>query len=171
MNRSGTSFRIRQATADDEHTLWLMLTFAASMADGGAEEVPRAKADAYLRTYVEEWGRRDGDVGVVALDETGRSLGATWLRLKAGHGEFSVGTAAIPELATAVRPECRGRGVGTLMMKALIEISRKRFNAIELSVRETNRAATFYGRFGFRETGRLQNRVGGASLVLRLDLR
>ena len=170
MGSERTGIRIREASAADEDTLWLMLTFAASMGNGGAEQVPKAKADPYLGSYVEKWTQRAGDLGVVALDRYERSVGAAWLRLNESHGDFTVGTDTVPELATGVLPDCRERGVGTLMMSALIRIAQPRFEAITLSVRETNRAARFYERFGFRETGRLQNRVGGASLILRLDL-
>lgn len=165
-----TTIRIREATAADEDTLWLMLTFAASMGSGGTEQVPQAQADVYLRTYVEKWSQRAGDLGVVALDRDERSVGAAWLRLNDGFGDFTVGTETVPELAMGVLPGCREGGIGTLLMNSLISIAKPRFDAIALSVRETNRAAHFYERFGFRETGRLQNRVGGASLILRLDL-
>lgn len=56
------------------------------------------------------------------------------------------------------------------MMGALIEAARGRFPEIVLSVREENPAVRFYRRLGFLESGRMENRVGGASLVMRLPL-
>lgn len=169
---SRSDVRIREATSDDEDLLWLMLTFAASMADGGAEQVAKAQADTYLRGYVANWGRQAGDLGVVAVEPSReRGVGAAWLRLHGGDGQFNVGTDTIPELATALQPEWRGAGVGAQMMTALIAMARGRYPALKLSVRESNRAAAFYERLGFRETSRLQNRVGGVSLSMQLDLR
>ena len=95
---------------------------------------------------------------------------SAWLRLGAGGHSFNLGDPVTPELATAVLPEARGRGVGTLMMKRLILLASPRYPAIVLSVREANRASEFYRRLGFRETGRMKNRVGGNSLVMELQL-
>jgi hypothetical protein len=78
---SAQPFTISLATAEHEPVLWLMLTYAASMGEGGVGEIARAQADPYLRAYVEHWGLRAGDLGVVAHDRQNRPLGAAWLRL------------------------------------------------------------------------------------------
>lgn len=158
------------ARPEDERTLWLMLTFAASMGVGGELEVATAKADPYLRCYVDGWGSHAGDLGVIARNVTGQDLGAAWLRSGREGGPLRVGDDRIPELATAVLPRARGRGIGTLMMTRLVQMARGRFPEIVLSVRDSNPAAAFYARLGFRETGRIENRVGGCSLVMKLDL-
>lgn len=90
------------AQASDEDTLWLMLTFAASMGVSGAAEIAKAQADPYLCKYVAGWGSKEGDVGVVARDTHGAVLGAAWLRLGGGEGPFKLGDEKVPELATAV---------------------------------------------------------------------
>ena len=161
---------LEDAKREDEASLWLMLTFAASMGAGGESEVARAKADEYLRSYVEAWGSRIGDIGVMARSESGEVLGAAWLRLGGDGGRFKLGDSAVPELATALVPSARGRGIGTMMMKRLVAVARTRFTEIVLSVREENPAVRFYCRLGFREMARITNRVGGTSLVMKLDL-
>jgi ribosomal protein S18 acetylase RimI-like enzyme len=167
-----SAIELKAAEADDEAILWLMLTFAASMGAGGAEQIVVAKSDPYLRAYVEGWGSRKGDVGVVARDQDREPLGAAWLRLGGtGGGRFKLGDDEAPELATAVAPRARGQGVGTLMIKRLIEVARPQFPRITLSVREENPAVRFYLNLGFREDRRAENRVGGVSLVMSLDLR
>lgn len=50
---SAHPFTISLATAEQEPFLWLMLTYAASMGEGGRREVPKAQADPYLRAYGE----------------------------------------------------------------------------------------------------------------------
>ncbi len=54
--------------------------------------------------------------------------------------------------------------------RRLLEAARGRYPALALSVREGNPAVRLYERFGFVEERRVVNRVGGASLVMRLPL-
>ena len=161
---------VTTANAQDEPLLWLMLTFAASMGSGGVGQIAHAQSDPYLSTYVSQWGSKQGDVGVVARDGSGEALGAAWLRLGGAGGQFKLGDGQVPELATAVVPQARGRGVGTVLMQHLIEAARPHFPRMILSVREENPAVHFYSRLGFREVSRMKNRVGGDSLVMTLDL-
>ena len=64
-------------------------------------------------------------MGVVAEEHGGR-LGAVWVRLftdeEHGHGYIDPET---PELAIAVVPEARGKGVGRALMEAMHERARK----------------------------------------------
>lgn len=158
------------AQKQDEPALWLMLTYAASMAEGGKAQVPAAKRDPYLKCYVEDWGTRPGDMGIIARNGAGECLGAAWVRLGGEGGQFKLGDERVPELATAVVPHARRRGIGRKMMEALIEAARGRYPGMVLSVREDNPAVSFYAALGFHETGRMKNRVGGDSLVMSLDL-
>jgi GNAT superfamily N-acetyltransferase len=162
---------ISPATVEDEETLWLMLTFAASMGNGGMAEVEKARSDPYLSTYVDDWGKKAGDVGVIARDAGGLPLGAAWLRLSHDATKLRVADQSVPELATGVLPHARGSGVGTGMMQSLIQLAAPRYPQITLSVRAENPARHFYARLGFVEMSRMTNRVGGDSIVMILDLR
>ena len=159
-----------EALPRDEGTLWRMLTYAASMGEGGDAMVAVAKADEFLRGYVEGWGFRPGDLGIIARGDRRQAVGAAWLRLRGAGGHFTVGDGRFPELATAVLPEMRGRGIGTSMVVRLMEAARQQFPAVVLSVREDNPAVRFYVSLGFRETARMQNRVGGTSVVMLREL-
>jgi ribosomal protein S18 acetylase RimI-like enzyme len=130
--------------------------------------VAAAQADPYLRTYVEGWGRSD-DLGVVARGRDDHApIGAAWVR--AG---LIVAEPRAPELATAVAPAHRGRGVGAALMNELLRLASGRFDTVLLSVRAENPALRFYQRFGFRCEREVTNRVGGVSWVMRrlLDAR
>jgi GNAT superfamily N-acetyltransferase len=162
--------QISPATAEDEEILWLMLTFAASMGSGGMEEVEKARSDPNLSTYVNDWGHQSGDIGIIARDPGGLPIGAAWLRLSHDEAEWRVADQSVPELATAVLPHARGRGVGTRMMQALIKLAAQWHRQITLSVRAGNPARHFYSRLGFVEISRMTNRVGGESIVMILDL-
>ncbi len=162
--------RIAPATADDAATLWLMLTYAASMGKGGPDQVAMAQADPCLCAYVEGWGRQAGDLGVIAREAGGRAIGAAWLRLSHEATPGRVAEPSVPELAAAVHPEARGRGVGTHLLQALIVLAAPTYRRIRLSVRTENPARRFYGRLGFVEESRITNRVGGESIVMTLEL-
>ena len=101
--------------------------------------------------YVQAWGRQ-GDTGVIALDE-GFPVGAAWYRLfresDPGYGFVDEQT---PELAIAVLPSRRGRGLGEELLRALMDRARAEgHRAISLSVEPQNPALKLYERFGFRK--------------------
>jgi len=104
--------------------------------------------------YVKAWGR-SGDTAVVAL-ERGFPVGAAWYRLfprdRPGFGFVDEGT---PELAIAVVPNVRGKGVGTALLTSLLERARADgYRAISLSVDRANAGAVeLYERYGFEQVG------------------
>ena len=162
-----STMEVRDATADDEPLLWRMLTYAASMTPGGPASIPDAQADAGLSWYVAEWTRRAGDLGVIATDDAGTPLGAAWVRLLDGEHPHKVATSEVPELAIGVDPDHRGRGIGAMLLGAMIDRARGRHPALALSVRETNPSVRLYERAGFVVVDAVVNRVGGRSLVMR----
>jgi ribosomal protein S18 acetylase RimI-like enzyme len=167
---TNTQVYVTTAKVQDEPVLWLMLTFAAWMGSGGEEQIAHARSDPYLSTYVSEWGTKSGDLGVIARDGFGEVLGAAWLRLGSSEGPYKLGDKQVPELAMAVIPQARRQGVGSVLMKNLIELARPYYPRIVLSVREDNPAVLFYSRFGFCELSRMRNRAGGDSLVMTIEL-
>jgi GNAT superfamily N-acetyltransferase len=119
---------------------------------------------------VNHWGQKSGDIGVIARDPEGLPIGAAWLRLGNDEAKLRVADQSVPELATGVLREARGRGIGTEMMQSLIRLAAPRYPQITLSVRAENPARYFYYRLGFVEISRMTNRVGGDSIVMILDL-
>ena len=73
--------------------------------------------------YVKGWGR-PGDTVLIAIDD-GFPVGAAWYRLfrrdAPGYGFVDEET---PELAIAVVPSRRGRGIGEALLEALVERAR-----------------------------------------------
>lgn len=72
------------------------------------------------------------------------AYGGLWLMVDEAH-----------VTSVAVRPDCRGKGIGELLMLSLFEIS-QRVNArwVTLEVRKSNAAArALYLKLGFREAG------------------
>jgi ribosomal protein S18 acetylase RimI-like enzyme len=104
--------------------------------------------------YVKGWGR-PGDAAVVAL-EAGFPVGAAWYRLfREGQGGYGFVDERTPELAIAVVPNARGRGIGEELLRALLEQARADgFAAVSLSVDpENRRALELYERLGFERVG------------------
>lgn len=133
---------LRPATVDDVDFLWAMLGYASA-----PHEVPPSRlaleADAALARYVARWGR-SGDVGVVAVDEgSGERVGAGWYRSflsdAPGYGFLDEST---PELAIALAPAARGRGLGHQLIASLLgRAHRDGVERLSLSVRTANVAA------------------------------
>jgi GNAT superfamily N-acetyltransferase len=154
---------IRPAAADDARFLQEMLAIAADWRPGtrvrSAEEVMSEPAFAH---YLEGWPRST-DAGVVAeLD--GEPMGATWWRYSSPDDPgFGFVDATVPEISIGVVEPMRGRGVGTMLLDALIaEARRQHVRAISLSVEPDNPAARLYERLGFAAAGG----IGGAVTML-----
>ena len=100
--------------------------------------------------YVKGWGR-PGDTALIAIDDA-FPVGAGWYRLfrrdQPGYGFVDEET---PELAIAVVPSRRGRGIGDALLTELGDRARSEgYRALSLSVERNNDAlVSFYEKHGF----------------------
>jgi ribosomal protein S18 acetylase RimI-like enzyme len=103
-----------------------------------------------VQLYVKAWGR-PGDTAVVGLVD-GFPVGAAWYRLfrssRPGYGFVDERT---PELAIAVVPSARGKGVGSALLDGLLDRARVAgHESISLSVDKRNAGAIHvYEQHGF----------------------
>ena len=159
-------YRIQSVASSDESALWEMLMHAAH-----ESSIPAVQKNPDLARYVSGWGRA-GDLGVVALQED-RAVGAAWLRLWA-EGDRGYGYIAdeVPELAIAVVPPLRGQGIGTALLKQLLQTAKSQFSAVSLSTRADNPAVRLYRRMGFVLVlgSEILNREGGQSFNMLLNM-
>jgi ribosomal protein S18 acetylase RimI-like enzyme len=129
------------------------------------ERTPDA-APGPVQLYVKAWGR-PGDTAMIGLSD-GFPVGAAWFRLfektAPGYGFIDEQT---PELAVAVVPNARGKGVGSAILSALLEQARSDgYEALSLSVDRNNAdAIALYEHLGFSRVGE-----SGDSLTLRAGL-
>jgi ribosomal protein S18 acetylase RimI-like enzyme len=138
-------YLIRPLTAADEHVLWEMLYQALQTSEGAISRETVRKPE-YAR-YVEGWGR-EGDLGFVANDAKQKDelLGAVWLRFPVA--DVKKGETATPQLALAVKPGLRKRGIGAALLTQLIKAHPH--NTISMRAAASNPAVRLYERFGFK---------------------
>jgi len=113
------------------------------------ERVPGEEPGPVAR-YVKGWGR-PGDTALIAVEDA-FPVGAAWYRLfrrdQPGYGFVDEET---PELALAVVPSRRRRGLGDALVRALCDRARSEgYAALSLSVERDNVAlVSFYEKHGF----------------------
>jgi ribosomal protein S18 acetylase RimI-like enzyme len=159
-------YSIRLLRKEDEPFLWEMLAQAAhEPAVHAVVDHPR------IARYVKGWGRA-GDLGFIAIEPSGgKPVGAAWLRLWAsGDKGFGYVDDATPELAVAVLPEHRGKGIGTQLLVRLLGVAETSHPSISLNVRSDNPALRLYERLGFVkvEESEVTNRTGGTSFTMKM---
>ena len=77
----------------------------------------------------------------------------------------------VGSLGISITKEYRGQGIGTMLMKAAIDGSKGKFEAIELTVLSSNeRAIGLYKKFGFRRVGTLPKALKRAGRYFDDDL-
>jgi mannose-6-phosphate isomerase-like protein (cupin superfamily)/ribosomal protein S18 acetylase RimI-like enzyme len=154
----------RAARPDDEAFLLDMLRLAFHWRDESARPDDWPDPDA-PRRYVGGFGR-EGDAGVIA-EADGEPAGAAWYRFQPASDPGYGRVEGMPEIALAVDPGHRGRGVARELLTRLIDEARRAgLQAVSLSVEPDNPSRRLYERLGFGRIGE----VGGAwTMVRRLD--
>jgi ribosomal protein S18 acetylase RimI-like enzyme len=150
VNEAQTGVVVRRGGAQDVRFLRDMLHHAYYW----KERAPEDTGPGPVALYVKAWGR-PGDAAMIAID-AGFPVGAAWYRLFArdrpGYGFVDERT---PELAIAVVPNARGKGVGAKLLAALLDRARMEgYATISLSVDRNNAGAIgLYERHGFERVG------------------
>jgi ribosomal protein S18 acetylase RimI-like enzyme len=157
---------VRPAFDEDLPFLRRMLYEAANRPGSPWPAFDVSMEEARNKRFWSGW-TRGGDVGVVAEDGS-VPVGAAWIRRFAGEELSPIDDEDVPVLAIGVERDYRGRGVGGLLMDALIEQARTSgIHAISLTTGLFNDAAVrLYRRHGFVEVLR---RGEGVKMVLVLD--
>lgn len=103
-----------------------------------------------LYHYIEDFGKKDDRCLVAEAD--GEIVGAVWTRILAepnpGYGNVDPDT---PEFAISINENFRGRGIGTKLMEAMIQLLREDgYAQASLSVAKDNYALSMYRKTGFQ---------------------
>jgi GNAT superfamily N-acetyltransferase len=114
------SCELRSATVSDEPFLWEMLYLALFVPPGEPPPPRSVLRDPAIARYVEGWGMRSGDSGLIALVD-GAPVGAAWLRcFAASDPSYGFVDEMTPELSVAVLPAHRDKGIGSRLIERLL---------------------------------------------------
>jgi ribosomal protein S18 acetylase RimI-like enzyme len=149
-----------------------MLYEAAYLVEEGNLTVQDAMNHPDLAKYVKDWGLKDDSGFVAILKSSNQPVGAVWLRLLTGENKgYGYVDDQIPELAIAILPQYRNKGIGTQLLTHLLAAAKTSYPSISLSTRATNPAVGLYKRFGWKvlADSETTNRVGSVSFKMKID--
>ncbi|HCM85272.1 MULTISPECIES: GNAT family N-acetyltransferase [Enterococcus] len=109
--------------------------------------IPRSVLDEpSISIYIQDFGRYKEDYCLCAESES-QVVGAVWVRNIEGFGSIDDHT---PEFAISLQPEYRGFGIGTALMRAMIEkLKESGYAQTSLAVQKDNYAVKMYSQVGF----------------------
>jgi ribosomal protein S18 acetylase RimI-like enzyme len=159
-------YTIRSITKQDIPFLWETLYESIFTPEGQEPPSRNIIKHPSISKYVKDWGRT-GDFGLIAMNNSGESIGSITIRyFKKDNKGYGYVNDETPELGLAVLSKYRGQGIGTALIKSLLEQGKTMgIKAISLSVDPNNPAMNLYKRFGFNEV-----RIEGTSVIMLLDL-
>ena len=100
-----------------------------------------------LAVYYDDFGKGRADNCIVA-EIDGNVAGAVWSRIMNDYGHVDDDT---PSLAISLYKEYRGRGIGTKMMRHMLELLKSQgYHRASLAVQKANYAVKMYENVGFR---------------------
>ncbi len=150
-------YQIRAVNLDDVPFLWDMLYEIRSLRcvrEGKTLPSRDVLQTPDLAKYVQDWGRKSDRAFITFDDQT--PVGAAWYRLfttdNPGYGYVDDRT---PELAIAILPRCRNKGLGkSLLLHLFKQAKADGYQQISLSCDPTNdNALHLYQKLGFEQVG------------------
>ncbi len=99
-----------------------------------------------LQVYVKDFGASADDICFVA-EVNKKIVGAVWVRVMSDYGHVESG---VPSFAISLYKEYRNHGIGTCLMKQMLEELRLRgYKKTSLAVQKANYAVQMYKNVGF----------------------
>ena len=99
-----------------------------------------------MQVYVKDFGKKTDFAMAAEVD--GKIVGAVWTRIMDDYGHVDDET---PSFAISLYKEYRGYGIGTELMKQMLEVLKENgFKRASLSVQKANYAVKMYQRVGFQ---------------------
>jgi len=103
--------------------------------------------DPALQVYIKDFGTMNDDYCLCA-EVNKEIVGAVWVRIIAGFGNLDDKT---PEFAISLYKNYRGHGIGTEMMRRMLELMKnKGYHRTSLAVQKDNYALHMYQKAGFQ---------------------
>ena len=100
-----------------------------------------------LQVYITDFGKRPDDICFLA-EVDGKVAGAVWVRVMEDYGHLEEG---VPSFAISLYKEYRGQGIGTELMKRMLqELEGRGYEKASLAVQKANYAVKMYNNVGFK---------------------
>lgn len=104
-----------------------------------------------LQVYITDFGKKTDDICFLA-EVDGKVAGAVWVRVMEDYGHLEEG---VPSFAISLYKEYRGQGIGTELMKRMLqELAQRGYEKASLAVQKANYAVKMYQKVGFEIVGK-----------------
>lgn len=143
------NYSIRELKQDGNKVLDTFLYEAIFIPEGVSAPPKDIINQPDLQVYVKDFGKNKGDLCLVA--QVGdKIVGAVWVRIMNDYGHVDNET---PSFAISLFPEYRNHGIGTALMKSMIDLLKtEKYKQASLAVQKTNYAVNMYKNVGFEIT-------------------
>jgi ribosomal protein S18 acetylase RimI-like enzyme len=139
--------RIRRINPDETDLLKVFLYEAIFLPEGVDPPNREIIEKPELRIYYEAFGSGKADLCLLA-EEDEIIVGAVWSRIMPDYGHVDDHT---PSLAISLLKEYRGRGIGTRLLREMLDLLREQgYKKVSLSVQKANFAMKMYEKAGFQ---------------------
>ena len=138
-------YRIREIR-ENEYSILSDFLYEAIYIPEGMEKPPKSIIEQpELQVYIADFGKADDWCMVVEVKE--KIVGAVWVRIMNDYGHIDDKT---PSLAISLYEEYRNWGIGTALMKTMLQVLKnKGYKQTSLSVQKANYAVNLYRKLGF----------------------
>lgn len=139
-------YKIRELKLEEAKVLDTFLYEAIYIPQGVASPSKEIINKPELQIHVEEFGSKNGDLCFVAEVDS-LIVGAVWVRIMNDYGHIDDET---PSFAISLLKDYRNYGIGTALMKKMLEeLRNKGYNKASLAVQKVNYAVGMYKKVGF----------------------
>lgn len=139
------NYKIREIR-ESESPILADFLYEAIFIPEGMEKPPKSIIEQpELQVYITDFGKADDWCLVAETEE--RIVGAVWVRIMNDYGHIDAET---PSFAMALHEEYRHLGIGTALMRAMLQLLKdKGYRQASLSVQKANYAVNMYRKAGF----------------------
>lgn len=135
---------------ENEYSILSDFLYEAIFIPEGMEKPPKSIIkQPELQVYIADFGKADDWCLVAEIKE--KIVGAVWVRIMNDYGHIDDET---PSFAISLYEEYRNFGIGTALMKAMLQFLREKgYKQTSLSVQKANYAVNMYRKAGFEVVG------------------
>ncbi len=141
------NYSIRKIRENEYHLLESFLYEAIFIPEGVTPPPKSITGQPDLQVYIKNFGTQKDDICFVA-EVDNEVVGAVWVRDMKDYGHIADG---VPSFAISLYKQYRKFGIGTDLMKTMLEeLRNKGYSQASLAVQKANYAVKMYKMVGFR---------------------